>query len=348
MTTVHVQGAGTIGAPLVYLFNRYQTQLGFDEVTFTKHTPRGRDRPLIKQLREGGARFVVDDSKKEAFEDTGFTVDGTLDEAVENATVVIEATPSGIALDRKPEYEAMDGPEGFLAQGSEAGFGTPYAARINDDVLDGLDDRFVHIVSCNTHTIASLIRTMTGDDPEQFDEGSVVCIRRGTDVGQAGGAPLAPHLSVHDAPEGTHHAHDVVDLYATTGNELDLFSSAIKVPTQFMHTVWFRFELEDDVSKDTILERVRNDPLVASTEKMDADLVFNNGRQTGPFGRIVNQGVLATESLFVDDDTVTGFCFTPQDGNALLSNMYAATRMAHPDDWTKRVSALDELIQDEI
>lgn len=348
MAHVHVQGAGTIGAPLVHLFSRYETELGFDEVTFTKHTPRARDRPLIERLRSEGARFVVDADRVDAFEDVGFTVDGTLDETVEQATVVIEATPSGIARDRKPTYEAMDGPAGFLAQGSEAGFGTPYAAHINDDVLDDLDDRFVHIVSCNTHTIASLVRAITGGEPGTFDEGRVVCIRRGTDVGQAGKAPLSPHLSIHDADEGTHHAHDVIDLYETTGLSLDLFSSAIKVPTQFMHTVWFQFELEDDVDEATILDRLAEDPLMATTDKMDADLVFNMGRQFGPFGRIVNQGVVATDALFVDGDTVTGFCFTPQDGNALLSNVRAATRLAHPEDWEKRVQALDELVVDEI
>ncbi len=332
----------------MHLFSTYGTELGFDEVTFTKHTPRARDRPLIERLRSRGARFVVEDDRRSEFEQEGFTVDGALEGTAEASTVVIEATPSGIALDRKPAYEGMDGPAGFLAQGSEAGFGTPYAAHVNDDVLDALDDRFVHIVSCNTHTIASLVRVLTGNRYDRFDEGSVVCIRRGTDVGQAGAAPLAPHLSVHDAAEGTHHAHDVVDLYETTGTELDLFSSAIKVPTQFMHTVWFRFELEEDVDEATVLERIEEDPLVATTHKMDADLVFNMGREFGPFGRIVNQGVIAVDSLFVDEDTVTGFCFTPQDGNALLSNMYAATRMAHPDDWQKRVAGLDELILDEI
>lgn len=348
MVRVHVQGAGTIGAPLVNLLAKHGSELGFDEVTFTKHTPRARDRPRINRLTETGARFVVDGDRRSEFEDTGFDVDGTLDEALEGATVVVEATPSGIALDRKPTYESMDGPAGFLAQGSESGFGTPYAAEINDDVLDDEDGRFVHIVSCNTHNIAALVRAVTADDPTQLDEGSVVCIRRGTDVGQAGKAPMAPHLSIHDEAEGTHHAHDVVELYETTGIELDLFSSAIKIPTQFMHTIWFEFELEEDTDRDEVIGRIDDDPLVATTAKMDADLVFNMGREFGPFGRILNQGAIATESLHVDDDMVRGFCFTPQDGNALVSNVRATTRFAHPDDWRKRAQVLDQYIVQEL
>lgn len=348
MAHAHVQGAGTIGAPLVHLLTRYGTELGFDEVTFTKHTPRSRDRPRIERLRQAGARFVVDAAKKAEFEETGFTVDGTLEDTVEQATVVVEATPSGIARDRKPTYEQMDGPAGFLAQGSEAGFGTPYAAEVNDEILDAEEGRFTHIVSCNTHNIAALVRAVTGDEPTALERGSVVCIRRGTDVGQAGKAPMSPHLSIHDEAEGTHHAHDVVELYETLDVELDLFSSAIKVPTQFMHTIWFQLVLEESTDREAVLERIRDDPLVAVTDKMDADLVFNMGREFGPFGRILNQGVVATETLHVDEGTITGFCFTPQDGNALLSNVRAATRYAHPEDWRKRAQALDEHIVDEL
>jgi len=347
MTRVHIQGAGTIGSPLAYLLAKRDAELGLDRVTFTKHTPRSSDAPLVERVQQTGAEFVVDDDRTSEFEAEGFAVDGSLDETVEDATVIVEATPGGIALDRKPDYEAMDGPEGFLAQGSEAGFGTPYALGVNDDVLDEIDDRFVHIVSCNTHNIAALTRAVAAGG-DGLDRGRVVCIRRATDVGDAASGPLAPKLSLHDADEGTHHAEDVVDLYETTGRDLDLFSSAIKVPTQFMHTIWFQFDLDEPTTRDEALERFEEDDYIALTDKMNADLVFNMGRQFGPFGRILNQGVVARESLHVDGDTVSGFCFTPQDGNAILSNVAAVNRFVNPDDWRKRVGTFDDLLVDEI
>lgn len=349
MARVHIQGSGTIGAPLIHLFNRYGTELGFDEVTFTKNTPRSSDLPLVQKLQAAGGTFVVANEKARAFEDEGFDVDGSLQEALDASTVVIEATPSGIARDRKPDYEAMDGPKGFLAQGSEAGFGLPYAARVNDEELDALEDRFVHIVSCNTHNIAALVRAIAlSQDGPGLEKGRVVCIRRGTDVGQKGDAPLAPKVSVHDEKEGTHHAHDVIELYKTKGLELDLFSSAIKVPTTFMHTLWFQFELGEETNADEVVHRIRQDPLLAMTDKATSNLVFNVGREFGPFGRIVNQGVVATDTIHVEGNQVSGFCFTPQDGNALLSNIAASTRFAHPEDWRKRCDALNELLWDQV
>jgi glyceraldehyde-3-phosphate dehydrogenase (NAD(P)) len=347
MSRVHIQGAGTIGAPLAYLLADRDTELGLDRVTFTKHTPRRSDAPIVDRVREAGAEFVVDEERTDDFDEAGFDVDGALDGTVEEATVVVEATPSGIALDRKPDYETMDGPEGFLAQGSEAGFGTPFALGVNNDVLDRVDDRFVHVVSCNTHNISALTRALA-DHGDGLDRGRVVCIRRATDVGDHASGPLAPKLALHDADEGTHHAEDVVDLYGTTGRELDLFSSAIKIPTQFMHTIWFQFDLDEELGREDAIDRFEDDEYLAVTDKMNADLVFNMGRQFGPFGRILNQGVVARESIHTDGSTVSGFCFTPQDGNAILSNVAAVSRFVHPNEWRKRLAAFDDLLVDEI
>ncbi len=46
-------------------------------------------------------------------------------------------------------------------------------------------------------------------------------------------------------PEGTHHAHDVADLYRTLGTDVDVYSSALKLPTQYMHTIWFDVTVRD-------------------------------------------------------------------------------------------------------
>ena len=49
--------------------------------------------------------------------------------------------------------------KGFLAQGSEDGFGKKYARGINDHVINS-EDQFLQVVSCNTHNIACLVNTI--------------------------------------------------------------------------------------------------------------------------------------------------------------------------------------------
>src|SRR4030067_1124783 len=76
--------------------------------------------------------------------------------------VVIDCTPAGNA-NKVEHYDKARGPVGFLAQGSEFGFGKMYARGINDEALIGGDDRFIQVVSCNTHNIAVLIKTLAMD-----------------------------------------------------------------------------------------------------------------------------------------------------------------------------------------
>ena len=68
----------------------------------------------------------------------------------------------------------------------------------------------------------------------------------------------------------------------------------------------------------------RNDR-IALTHKMSANQVFSFGRDHGFHGRILSQTVVCAPTLAVHDGhEVVGFCFTPQDGNPLLSSVAAA------------------------
>ena len=53
--------------------------------------------------------------------------------------------------------------------------------------------------------------------------------------------------------------------------------------------------------------------------------IFSFGRDHGYFGRLLNQTVVPVPTLAVRDGReISGFCFTPQDGNSLLSSLAAA------------------------
>src|SRR6266516_1775800 len=158
---VHVVGTGTIGEPLIGLFADFKKYLGIDEITFHKRTPMTTERAKVNHLLQRGAKLAVDPDKVADFEALGHTVSFDAQEALERATVVVDCTPAG--NENKKLYETLSGPRGFLAQGSEYGFGKPYAMGINDEALIPGQDRFLQIVSCNTHNIANLIRTL-GDD----------------------------------------------------------------------------------------------------------------------------------------------------------------------------------------
>lgn len=340
-TIVHVVGTGTIGEPLIGLLADHAAALGIDEVTFHKRTPMVEERAKVRDLTSRGAFLAVDPDQRAAFEELGHAPKFGRDEALARATVVIDCTPAGNR--HRAEYERIDGPAGFLAQGSEYGFGTMYARGINDDALVGGDTRFVQIVSCNTHNIAVLIKTLAARGDEiGLHSGEFVCMRRANDISQDGSYLPSPTVGTHDVERfGTHHARDAHDLFATLGHDLDLFSSAIKLNTQYMHSLHFSLTLDHDITVDEAIDLLAANPHVALTQKRSANQIFSFGRDHGYYGRILNQTVVPVQSLAVrNGNEIVGFCFTPQDGNALLSSVAATLWFVEPDDVGGRLDSL--------
>ena len=77
---------------------------------------------------------------------------------------------------------------------------------------------------------------------------------------------------------------------------------------------------------------LRDNPRVAVTDKRYANLIFSFGRDHGYYGRILSQVVVVEPTLSVRRGReLVGFCFTPQDGNSLLSSIAGALWRIDPD-----------------
>ena len=173
---IHVVGTGTIGEPLIGLLCDFQDQLGIDEITFHKNSALSSDQSKVVGLIKRGGRLCVDSNKVDDFKALDLDPDFETEEAIKRATVVIDCTPRGIGHKNKEKYyhKFMKGGKGFLAQGSESGFGKKYARRINDATLNS-DDQFIQIVSCNTHNLCCITQTLALDgDHDNLEEGKFV------------------------------------------------------------------------------------------------------------------------------------------------------------------------------
>ena len=59
--------------------------------------------------------------------------------------------------------------------------------------------------------------------------------------------------------------------------------------------------------------------------------------------------VVAVPTLTVRNKTeIVGYCFTPQDGNSLLSSVSAATWFLYPDDYEQRIQCLKPYFYPEV
>ncbi|NQU27540.1 MAG: hypothetical protein HQ528_04560 [Candidatus Marinimicrobia bacterium] len=352
---VHVIGTGTIGEPLIGLLCDYKNQLGVDEVTFHKNSPLKSDRPKIHGLVHRGARLATDENRNTDFRKLGMDPELETEEAIRRASVVIDCTPKGIGNYNKQEFyhRFEDTVNGFIAQGSEDGFGKKYARGVNDRALVSGRDKYLQIVSCNTHNLACIAKTLAlynDSDPDNLLEARFVCVRRANDLSQVGNYIPAPQVGKHSSDlYGSHHAVDAAALFKTLNMDLNLFSSAMKVNSQYMHVLWFNLKVKEPVTLNDVKDRLRANLLVAMTTKDMTSTVFSFGRDQGHYGRILNQTVVVEQTLNVrKDHEISGFCFTPQDGNSLLSSISGAEWLMFPHSYEDKIQCLGDLFFQEI
>jgi len=349
---VHVVGTGTIGEPLIGILATFRKQFGIDEITFHKRTPLLTDRSKVIAVGKKGAKLCVDKDRWQSFKDMSMEPCYEAEEAIERANVIIDCTPVGNENKDKYYKRYANSGRGFIAQGSEFGFGKMYARGVNDKALKKGEDQFIQVVSCNTHNLAVLIDTLAlGPEKENnLEEGRFVCMRRANDLSQEGDFIPAPEVGEHDDTRfGTHQGRDAHYLFKTMGFDLDIYSSAIKLNTQYMHAIHFNLQLRRGVTMDEVMRRIRANGRVALTNKKSAASVFSFGRDHGLFGRILNHTVIVTQSLAIRRDReVIGMCFTSQDGNSLLSSIAATLWFLYPDSYEELLTPLKAYFFNEI
>ena len=349
---VHVIGTGTIGEPLIGLLCDFKNDLGIDEVTFHKNTPLTTDRSKVVSLVKRGARLSTNTEKFDGFINIGLKPEFSTEDAIERASVVIDCTPSTYGLENKEKYYTKFSNKtlGFISQGSEFGFGKPYARGINDNALVRGEDQFIQVVSCNTHNLSTIVQTIALDVSEDnLLDGRFLLIRRSNDVSQSKRFVPAPEVGKHKDPVfGTHHARDAHLLFKTLNKDLPLFSSAMKVNSQLMHILYFSLELKHKTNIQEIIGRLEKNDRISVTDKVNANEVFSFGRDHGHFGRILNQTVVSLPSLHLSNNKLSGFCFTPQDGNSLLSSISVAEWFMYPNSYEEKIQCLKPYFFDEV
>lgn len=310
---VLVNGVGNIGTTILQILHRYRSELGISKLLAHKRTIHAWNRPEIDALSKQGI-IVIHDSSGHDFISS--------EEGFYQADYVFDTGRNGSGIQNKSFYESLPSLQGTCAQGSEKGFGISFMAGLDEQLI--LNQKFVHIVSCNTHGTAALLRTFCGDMLENLAEADCVVVRRSEDIGNherlVSGNVVARHLN---SEIGTHHAIDVIDMFTPLGISCKLTSSDITTASQFMHSVRFNIHFKNSVSKSEIKDRLAINPLIAITQKFDSNVIFEAGRRYGFNGRIFSHAIVLSENMLITEDSVKGWAFIPQEGNSILSSIQA-------------------------
>jgi glyceraldehyde-3-phosphate dehydrogenase (NAD(P)+) (phosphorylating) len=216
---VAVNGFGTIGKRVADAVSK-QPDMVLVGVAKTRPSSEAR----IAAAR-GYPLFVAGDGRAEAFREAGLSVAGTAHDLLQQADVIVDATPDKVGREQAPRYAAAH--KKAIFQGGER----PEVAEISFSALANYEaavgkDR-VRVVSCNTTGIvraAAVLRARYGI--ERWD---ATLVRRAADPSEVHKGPVNAILPLLHFP--SHHAPDAQTIFP----DLPITTAAVVVPTTLMH-----------------------------------------------------------------------------------------------------------------
>ena len=306
-----VNGIGNIGTTLLNIILMYKNDLGINKIFALKNIPHLWNLQELKILQEKGIEICTNNDKFTNFK------------SIQNKiNYVFDSTSNGFGLRNKQWYTELPNLIAASAQGSEKDFGISFMSDINNSQLK--NQKFAHIVSCNTHSLASILTTFCGKNLHNLHKADFVIVRRSEDLGNHTRLVSANVVSRHLNPKlGTHHSIDLVDLFYTINKKIDISSSDITTPSQLMHSVRFNVILKDKITQIEIDKLIDENDFVSHTPKFDSNIVFEFGRKYGYLGRLYSHSIIVKNNILINENEIKGWAFVPQEGNTILSTIHA-------------------------
>jgi len=252
MLKVVVNGVGTIGKRVAEAVRKQEDMelYGVSDVAQTGglRTVLSHDGPL-----HGIDLYASNQDGKKRLENNGFYVNGLLEEEADVIDVVVDCTPPGIDQKNKENlYEPNNMKAVFQGGAPDEIAEVKFNADANYETGEGQD--YIKVVSCNT---TSLSRTLSAvDESFGIEDVTANLVRRGGDIPQDSRGPINSTVPVTEVP--SHHGPDVQAVMP----DLDIKTLAVKVPVTYGHVHMVTANLEEDTTKEDVLEAFENQPRV--------------------------------------------------------------------------------------
>ncbi len=203
--------------------------------------------------KKGYELYVPAKENIESFRRSKIEVSGTMDELLNKADIVVDATPGDTGAEYKKLYEKHS--LKAVWQGGEehelAGFS--FNSEVNYDKALGRD--FVRVVSCNT---TGLVRALYAlDNAYGVKKVRVTLIRRAADPNDIKKGPI--NALVPDPIKlPSHHGPDVNSILP----DIDITTMAVKTSTTLMHLHALNIELKNTPGEDEIIKVFKKRPRI--------------------------------------------------------------------------------------
>lgn len=239
-----VNGYGTIGKRVADVLAQNPNM---KLVGVSKYTPDQDAR--IANMK--GINVFVPAESVGSFKSKGVEVSGTVDEMINEADVVIDASSDGKGVQNKNSIYAPKNKTAIFQGGEDESIADiSFNARSNFDAAKGR--KYVRVVSCNTTAYCRLLKPLT--ENYAIKNIDAFLIRRGADPSDSKGSAL----NSVEWKSKSHHAHDV-----NTVINVPMNSVAFKVPHTIAHINSMRVEFDQAPGKDALYDLYKNESRVA-------------------------------------------------------------------------------------
>ncbi|MEZ0394317.1 MAG: type II glyceraldehyde-3-phosphate dehydrogenase [Desulfurococcaceae archaeon] len=244
-----------------------------------------------------GYRLFVPPDREKEFVERGLKVSGHLEDLVEGADVIVDASPGGVGAKNREIYE-RHGRRAIFQGGEKAS-----VAEVSFNALanygEAVGKRYVRVVSCNTTALVRLIWSLS----QVGDIASVraTIIRRGSDPKEIERGPI--NGLVLDPPAvPSHHAVDV----KTILRDLDIVTVAVAAPTTLMHVHSVLVRFKGAVTRDAVVEALSRTPRIVLVSSKRGEIrstseVVEYSRDLGRARYDIHENVVWEDTIYVGE-----------------------------------------------
>ena len=292
MIKVAINGYGTIGKRVA---DAVSAQPDMEIIGVSKTKPGAE---ALVAVNRGYPLYIADISKKPAFEKAGIPVAGSVEEMVQKADVVVDATPGGVGVSNKALYEKYG--KKAIWEGGEDHEVAGFSFNASCNYAEARGKQFARVVSCNTTGLCRIINLI--DTAFGVKKVRATMVRRGGDPGDIKRGPIDA-IVLNPVTIPSHHGPDVQSVLP----HINIVTSAMIVPTTLMHMHFINMELKNPATREQVLELIKSHTRLGLVSKASgisstAQLKEYTSDMLRPRGDVWENGIFE-ESVSVLDGT---------------------------------------------
>tara|TARA_R110002051_G_scaffold177368_3_gene247272 strand:- start:3798 stop:4811 length:1014 start_codon:yes stop_codon:yes gene_type:complete len=210
--------------------------------------------------------YAATEEAESKMKSQGISVKGNMQELLKKVDLVVDCTPKNIAAKNVEIYKAKG--IKFIVQGGEKHKTTGHSFSAENNYKSAINLDATRVVSCNTTSILRTLSALKRADLLDYARGTL--LRRATDPWESHlGGIMNTMVPEKDIP--SHQGPDA----QTVDSDLDVVTSAVKVPETLSHMHYWNVKLKRQATKEEVLNALKTSSRIKLIQ-YDQGLVSNN------------------------------------------------------------------------